>query len=104
MGDLIKSGGDAVFDESVTDASSTWASMSAYTECEYCMLYWTGSQWDTPVDVYAYMTADSGGFAAPPTNLGVEWSCTDTNEPWNEIGSDFGGPWSEGQPPGEPCS
>lgn len=87
-----------------TDTSTTDWSLSAYTQCEYCMLYWTGTQWDTPVYVAPYLTANSGGYSAPPSNLGVDYGCTGTNEPWDIISHNYGGPWSSGSTPTWACT
>src|SRR5438046_9879522 len=32
--------------ESYDNSTADFSFMNAYTECEYCMLYWTGTQWN----------------------------------------------------------
>jgi hypothetical protein len=86
------------------DVSTTDWSLSAYTKCEYCMLYWTGTSWDTPVNIAPYWTANSGGYALPPNNTGVDYGCTGTNEPWNIISHSYGGLWSSNSKPTWACS
>jgi hypothetical protein len=92
--------GDKDWVESYTFSTTHWGSMNAYTKCEYCMLYWTGAQWDTPVHVSSYYT----GTPLPPSNLGVDYGCTGTNEPWDIMGSNYGGLWSYGTYPSPVCS
>ncbi len=101
--DSITNGGVKDFVESYDNSTTDW-SLSAYTKCEYCMLYWTGTQWTAPVEVVPYWTANSGGYILPPSNLGVDYGCTGTNEPWNIISASYGGLWSSNNKPTEACT
>jgi hypothetical protein len=88
------------FMESYDNHTADFSSMSAYTKSEYSMLYWTGSQWDTPQWVKPYWTTSP----YPPSNLGVDYGCTGSNEPWNIVGSSYGGLWSYSSEPSWACT